>query len=191
MIWTDAIELCEFERRGWLYPDELSLIYRTDCARRTALLARRVQLERHRTLALWHVFAGARGDGRYTATLDELVYGNARAMHELVALRVELDKLRARVYDFSVDQHVRCRTDVLWRYRLRLARLEAEAWRELVRERECAWAKDSDGNWDTLCGHCFVLESGTPRDNDMEFCCYCGGSLEQVEYIDEANQERD
>lgn len=104
MIWTDAIELCEFERRGWLYPDELSLIYRADCARRTARLERRVQLERHRTLALWHVFAGARGDGRYTATLDELVYGNARAMHELVALRVELDKLRARVVDSDLER---------------------------------------------------------------------------------------
>lgn len=46
MTWARSIELLDFEVRGWLYPDELSLIYRTDCSRRTALLERRLELAR-------------------------------------------------------------------------------------------------------------------------------------------------
>lgn len=44
MTWSRAIELREFERRGWICADEHSLIYVTDCNRRTAMLERRVDL---------------------------------------------------------------------------------------------------------------------------------------------------
>lgn len=107
MIWTRSIELREFERRGWLYPDEVTLIYRTDCARRTARLERRVELERHRTDAVYFLAlrCSIEDDAdRRRLSLDELVYGNVRAMHELVALRVELDKLRARVVDSDLER---------------------------------------------------------------------------------------
>jgi len=110
MIWTDALALREFERRGWLYPDEVTLVYRTYCDRRTAMLERRVEL----------------------------------------------------------------------------ARLEAEAWRAVESEKDCAWAENSEGGWDSLCGLSFELTSGTPQSNGMAYCCYCGGSLEQIEYADEA-----
>lgn len=100
MIWTDLIEMHEFERRGWLYPDEVTLVYRTDCDRRTARLERRVELERHRTDAVYFLAlrCSIEDDAdRRRLSLDELVYGNPRAMHELVDLRVELDRARARV----------------------------------------------------------------------------------------------
>lgn len=100
MTWTHAIELRAFEVRGWLYPDEISLVYRTDCNRRCAMLARRVEIERNRTLAVWHVCVRGAIDeqnDRRTWSLDELVYGNPRAMHELVELRVELDRQGAEI----------------------------------------------------------------------------------------------
>lgn len=41
----------------------------------------------------------------------------------------------------------------------------------------CSWAEDEDENWNTGCGHCFVLTEGYPRENEMRFCCYCGKPL--------------
>jgi len=34
--------------------------------------------------------------------------------------------------------------------------------------------------WETSCGESFYLEDGTPRDNNMRFCPYCGRRLEQM-----------
>ncbi len=46
----------------------------------------------------------------------------------------------------------------------------------------CPWAlaeEDSD-HWSTGCGNDFVLNDGTPRENYMVHCCYCGKPIEQV-----------
>lgn len=45
---------------------------------------------------------------------------------------------------------------------------------------QCRWTYDEDGNWETDCGQVFVLEDGTPSDNLMRFCCYCGSALRQI-----------
>jgi hypothetical protein len=48
-------------------------------------------------------------------------------------------------------------------------------------DERCTWTEDADiGAWDTECGHSFCLEDGTPKQNRMKFCCYCGQPLEQV-----------
>ncbi len=41
----------------------------------------------------------------------------------------------------------------------------------------CAWADDADGNWDTACENKFCFIEGGPTENQMRFCCYCGGRL--------------
>lgn len=42
----------------------------------------------------------------------------------------------------------------------------------------CEWTQDADdGSWDTACGNKFYIENGTPEENDMLFCCYCGATL--------------
>lgn len=42
----------------------------------------------------------------------------------------------------------------------------------------CTWAEDDEtGNYATTCGHVFALNDGGPTDNDMKFCCYCGGGI--------------
>lgn len=46
----------------------------------------------------------------------------------------------------------------------------------------CVWCQDGDydsDTWETGCGHCFTINDGTPKDNDMKFCCFCGGKLDQ------------
>jgi hypothetical protein len=42
---------------------------------------------------------------------------------------------------------------------------------------KCAWNQDEDGNWLTGCNNIFVIIEGTPSENDMKYCCYCGDGL--------------
>jgi hypothetical protein len=44
----------------------------------------------------------------------------------------------------------------------------------------CEWKQDEHsewGEWNTSCGNAFCLEEGTPPDNGMKFCCYCGAAI--------------
>lgn len=43
---------------------------------------------------------------------------------------------------------------------------------------KCRWRQDEDdGAWDTTCGERFEIIDGTPQENGMKFCCYCGKEL--------------
>ena len=52
---------------------------------------------------------------------------------------------------------------------------------DFMRE-NCIWTQDEDGVWDTSCDNAFTLIEGTPANNSMHYCCYCGHPLEQVLY---------
>lgn len=46
----------------------------------------------------------------------------------------------------------------------------------------CTWTLDvdygsDDRDYKTSCGQMFSLIEGGPKDNNMNFCCYCGGEL--------------
>jgi len=41
----------------------------------------------------------------------------------------------------------------------------------------CSWKEDDEGNWNTGCGEMFVLSCDTPKEHNMNFCCFCGKSL--------------
>ena len=42
----------------------------------------------------------------------------------------------------------------------------------------CCWTPDDDaGAYNTACGNKYLLIEGTPAENGMRFCCYCGGAL--------------
>jgi hypothetical protein len=49
---------------------------------------------------------------------------------------------------------------------------------------KCKWAEwatvigEPTNNYDTSCGKTFTLNEGTPKDNSMEFCCFCGKPIE-------------
>lgn len=54
----------------------------------------------------------------------------------------------------------------------------------------CAWHQedwDSDA-WNTSCGNCFCLNDGPPSENDMNFCCYCGGKLTEEPWKDDQEE---
>jgi len=52
MIWTDVIEMHEFEGLAWPPPGWHPILRRIDCDRRTAMLERRVELARLESAAL-------------------------------------------------------------------------------------------------------------------------------------------
>lgn len=53
----------------------------------------------------------------------------------------------------------------------------------------CQWAEDGiEGPWATSCGHYFSLNEGTPSDNGMKYCCFCGRPLAEVR--DEESEPR-
>lgn len=40
----------------------------------------------------------------------------------------------------------------------------------------CVW-RFIDGIWQTDCGDQFTLDDGGPKENDMDYCCFCGGVI--------------
>lgn len=42
----------------------------------------------------------------------------------------------------------------------------------------CTWT-ETDECWETDCGRIFVLNDGTPAENEMRFCYYCGKPLKE------------
>lgn len=42
----------------------------------------------------------------------------------------------------------------------------------------CKWVSDFDmdceNSFDTNCGHTFIIINGTPAENNMKYCPYCG-----------------
>ena len=58
---------------------------------------------------------------------------------------------------------------------------------------ECRWLQDGDEDSGTYMASCnrryFVLEDGTPTDNHMTHCCYCGKPLVEVPIEPEDNHD--
>lgn len=58
---------------------------------------------------------------------------------------------------------------------------------------ECRWLQDGDEDSGTYMASCsrryFQLNDGTPKDNDMMHCCYCGKPLVEVPIETESEDE--
>lgn len=42
---------------------------------------------------------------------------------------------------------------------------------------ECEWSEDDDGIWNSACGLAWVIEAGSPEENEMNYCPKCGKRL--------------
>jgi hypothetical protein len=58
-----------------------------------------------------------------------------------------------------------------------------------TRGKTCVWSEDSNGIWDAECGQTFCLHDGTPSENGMRYCCYCGKTLREQRYISREDEE--
>jgi hypothetical protein len=50
----------------------------------------------------------------------------------------------------------------------------------LERVKECGWEKDDNGNWSATCGEMFILLDGTPAENKLRYCPFCGRKITQA-----------
>ena len=54
---------------------------------------------------------------------------------------------------------------------------------------KCEWVEDDEGNFETSCGEMFTFADGTPSDNAMKFCCYCGKELSEKPYVEPEDED--
>ncbi len=55
----------------------------------------------------------------------------------------------------------------------------------------CKWKFDNESDaWETACGNMFVLGTGTPAQNEMRYCPYCGEALSVAAPPHDADAER-
>jgi len=49
---------------------------------------------------------------------------------------------------------------------------------ERMKLKPCQWTYDEEHDvYDTGCGEAFSITDGTPKENGMKFCTYCGKKL--------------
>jgi hypothetical protein len=60
-----------------------------------------------------------------------------------------------------------------------------------LEEEKCHWKEDTDGTYETDCGQAYCMNDGTPKENDMRFCSFCGRVLEEVSYDNGWEDEED
>jgi hypothetical protein len=50
----------------------------------------------------------------------------------------------------------------------------------------CLWTQEDDWSdlsmWNTSCGEGYMINDGTPRENKMNYCCFCGKKLHYRSY---------
>ena len=58
---------------------------------------------------------------------------------------------------------------------------------------KCVWEFDYDEtySWITSCGKKFYIVEGTPVENEMKFCPYCGKKIVTRIYQDKGEQNAD
>jgi len=56
----------------------------------------------------------------------------------------------------------------------------------------CEWRGaslwESEGVWDTECGHTFYFGEGGPCEDGIDYCCYCGKKIVRIDAVDEIDQ---
>ena len=57
------------------------------------------------------------------------------------------------------------------------------------RKKLCRWQQDDDGAWQATCGNAYGIIEGTPEENGMKFCCFCGGSFQRKRSKQESRVE--
>ena len=60
-----------------------------------------------------------------------------------------------------------------------------------MNEKTCQWKYVWDGDYDyysTSCGRGFVMDEGSPEENDYNYCPGCGGKIIEKENQNESNR---
>ena len=96
--------------------------------------------------------------------------------------KITLDPALAEQALEALEYHVAPPSASTWRPTAAITALRAAMAQPAPEPETCTWHQDGDsdsGVYATSCGHYFNLEDGTPEDNEMSHCCYCGKKLAQ------------
>lgn len=57
----------------------------------------------------------------------------------------------------------------------------------LAQPDKCGWVQEDESSdaWNTGCGRTFLINDGTPSENGMRYCCFCGKTLIGVPFEQE------
>lgn len=55
----------------------------------------------------------------------------------------------------------------------------------MVQNKWCIWAENEDGAWETQCKNIFEIVKGTPKENKMIYCMFCGKIICEVTFKEE------
>ena len=115
-------------------------------------------------------------------------HGGNLPWNAFVEVRKDLRDALAQQADTTDPGHD---VDVLREHVRHLERRVRQLHAQQAEPETCTWHQDGDsdsGVYATSCRHYFNLEDGTPEDNKMQWCCYCGKKLVQ-ELITENDDE--
>lgn len=79
--------------------------------------------------------------------------------------------------------------DVAYRYWKAVHKAAAPLQQEA--DNDCHWSQDSDGCWNSACGQCFEFNEGSPRENNANFCHFCGGKMVEHGFTEEPFDDED
>lgn len=125
-----------------------------------------------------------------TKAAQDVLTESRRQIWEASMLSNELPPLPAKTLlrrvmpdDFRYGDVIGYTDDQMREYARAVERAVYERAAQLREKRglTCLWSRadDDTDTWETACRHAFTIIDGTPGDNHMEFCCYCGRPLEQ------------
>ena len=113
-------------------------------------------------------------------TMERIIDENKELLLEIVALKAEIDEYSAENKElkrplesagYKTDGMMAVGQELIQRD-LQIKALTAEL--EKAKE-PCEWIYDENGEcWIASCGELFTFDKGTPKDNNMKFCCSCG-----------------
>lgn len=134
---------------------------------------------------------------------EELVFPQYWERYGLPTDNAELSARRAwnfgvlqtqRIYLPVVQENERLKikiTQLKARLDTNRAQVNAMAAEKRAEHREnmdiCEWTQSEEDVWESACGNAWLFEDGTPEENSMKFCPFCGRKL-TPRALDEANE---
>jgi ribosomal protein L24E len=72
---------------------------------------------------------------------------------------------------------------------------ESNHYREIgkpIEPASCRWTLEPESeSWEAGCGGTFILNEGTPSQNNMSYCCFCGKPLQEIILSESGDDDND
>lgn len=104
----------------------------------------------------------------------------SQEQQQIAALQAKVRELQELVGDLQ-EENTSLDRELEYAQQVTIPYLEQER-NELQESEPCVWTENDSGWWETTCQHAFSLTDGSPAENGMNFCPYCGRQLKEQVY---------